>query len=245
MYPLLELGPLRLSTGGLLLLLALFWWGQRFPLAAVRLNGSAWAERAERSILPIVIGAIVGGRLWYGLFSWDLYGPHPGLFLTPRVGDLAWPGALAGALFALWFMSRRLGLPVAALADAAALALPPAQALAAFGMLLSGEALGLPTSLPWSINLFGASRHPTQIYYTIAALVGWVIIRRIAARSPFVGALSIAALALQGLSMLLIEAFRADSLVIASGLRVAQIAGLALVVAALVVARRQYVRMAP
>ena len=38
------------------------------------------------------------------------------------------------------------------------------------GLLLSGEAFGAPTSLPWGVPLFGAVRHPTQIYLALAAL---------------------------------------------------------------------------
>ncbi len=41
--------------------------------------------------------------------------------------------------------------------------------------LASGDAFGAPSSLPWAIELWGAARHPVQIYEAVAAgLILWV-----------------------------------------------------------------------
>ena len=42
--------------------------------------------------------------------------------------------------------------------------------------LASGDAYGSPSSLPWAIELWGAARHPTQIYQLIAVIVIGVIV---------------------------------------------------------------------
>jgi phosphatidylglycerol---prolipoprotein diacylglyceryl transferase len=225
-YPLLQLGPLNLSTGGLLLLLAAVAAFQLALRAADRRGGPALAEQVEAAALPVALGALLGGRLWYGLFNWDLYGPNPGLFLAPRIADLAWPGALLGGALACWLWARHRSDEPLALADAAALALPAAHAIASVGLLLSGEAFGQATNLPWGIPLFGAVRHPTQLYYALAALVSWALLARLGRSGLAPGLLFAAYLGLQGVALLLVEALRADPLLLPGGVRAGQVLGL-------------------
>lgn len=239
MYPLIELGPLRLSSGGLLLLLAVLVAQWLLVRAARVRGGAALAEQAERCVYPALLGAVIGARLWYGVFNWSLYSQTPSLFVALRVGEFAWPGALLGGALvgALWCRWRRVD-PFA-LADCAALALPPAQALASIGLLLSGEAFGVPTDLPWGIALFGATRHPTQLYLALAALLSLGVLWRVARHQPQRGTLTAAYLGLQGMTLLLVEALRADSLLLPAGVRAGQVFGLALVLLALLWMRGQ------
>jgi phosphatidylglycerol:prolipoprotein diacylglycerol transferase len=239
MYPLLELGPLRLATGGLLLLMAALLFHWLLMRSARWLGGAALAEQADACFLPTLLGAILGGRLWYGLAHFDTFGPSPLLFLELRVGDLVWPGALLGGALAgmLWARQRRRA-PLPALADSAALALPLPQALASLGLLLSGEAFGRPAVIPWSIELLGTMRHPTQLYYALAALLSAVVLWRSALRLPAQGTLAAAGLALQGLAMLLIEPLRASPALLPGGIHLVQLFGLALILGAMLWARR-------
>jgi phosphatidylglycerol:prolipoprotein diacylglycerol transferase len=124
------------------------------------------------------------------------------------------------------------------MADAAALALPLALAVAGVGLLLSGDAFGVPTTLPWGVPLFGTQRHPTQLYGALAALLVGVALSAAehfaSAKRPLApGRLAAGFLALHGLSLLLIEALRADSLTLGDGVRATQIVGLALLLAGL------------
>ena len=238
MYPLIELGPLRLSSGGLLLLLAMLVM-QSLLVRAARVRGNAiLVEQAERCVYPALLGAAIGARLWYGVFNWSLYSQSPSLFVALRVGEFAWPGALLGGALAgaLWCRWRKVD-PLE-LADCAALALPPAQALASVGLLLSGEAFGVPTDLPWGIALFGATRHPTQLYLALAALLSFGLLRHMANRRPQRGALTAAYVGLQGMTLLLVEALRADALLLPAGVRAGQVFGLALVLLSVLASRQ-------
>jgi phosphatidylglycerol:prolipoprotein diacylglycerol transferase len=239
MYPLVRIGPLNLSSGGLLLLLALFAGSALAERAARRRGGDALAEQLSWLTLPTLAGAALGGRLWYGLLNWDLYGANPQLFIAPRIADLAWPGALLGGMLAGWLCCRWRRLPAIQLADAAALGLPAAQAIACLGLLLSGEAFGAPTTLPWAIPLFGADRHPTQIYLALAALLSAAALRALAREERPAGALFATYLGLQGLTLLLLEPLRADSLLLPFGVRAAQVVGLGMLLAALLWLRGQ------
>lgn len=238
MYPLVQIGPLNLSSSGIMLLLGLF--TAQWVLARVARNrgGKELEKQADTCFFAWLLGAVVGARLWYGLLNWDIYGAAPGLFLALQIGGLAWPGALLGGTLAAYLLMRRRGYPLLPLADSAALALPVGQAIASVGLLLSGEAFGVPTTLPWGVELFGATRHPTQLYYALAALLTLAVLVWLARRQPAAGTLAAAYLALSGLALLLVEALRADSLLLPGGIRAAQVFGLALLLLALWWARR-------
>jgi phosphatidylglycerol---prolipoprotein diacylglyceryl transferase len=238
MYPLVEIGPLRLSSGGLLLLVSIMVGGWLIGRVAQLRGGAQLAQQADRCFYPALIGAALGARLWYGLFNLDLYSRNPGMFFALRVGDVAWPGALLGGLLAGYVWCRRNGFDRLKLADSAALTLPAVQMIASIGLLLSGEAFGVPTSLPWAVPLFGAMRHPTQIYFALAALGSLIAVWSLARRPLPVGTLFMSYLGLQGLTSLLVETLRADSLVFPGGIRAAQVFGLALLLYTLSWARQ-------
>lgn len=204
--------------------------GSLLARIAKRRSGDVLAVQADKLFYPVLLGAVVGARVWYGLFNWGVYGRTPRLFWQLHVSGFAWPGALLGGLVAGYLWTRWRGFDMLAIADVAALALPIPQSLASVGLLLSGEAFGVPTSLPWGVPLFGTTRHPTQIYLALAALLTLVALAWLARRNPSVGTLMVVYLALQGLTLLLVEALRADSLVLPGGIRVAQVVGLGLLV---------------
>ena len=146
-------------------------------------------------------------------------------------------------------MSATLALPEPSAADAPDAPVPPAPAVAApdpgiavrllqkypVGSLLAALAIGLhlshlaagtafgsPTTLPWGIDLWNATRHPTQIYELIASLIIFGIIWfRKSELSP--GALFLNFTALTAGAHLFLEAFRADSTLILGGIRLAQV----------------------
>ena len=238
MYPLVQIGPFRLSSGGLVLLISLLLGSMLLSRVARARGGAQLARQADNCFYPVLIGATIGARLWYGLFNLDLYGRNPGLFVALRVGDFAWPGALLGGLLAGYLWCRWNQFDELKLADSAALVLPTTQALASVGLLLSGEAFGVPTDLPWGVPLFGTTRHPTQIYLALAALISLGLLLWLARRPLPIGGLMAAYLGLQGLTLLLIEALRADSLLLPGGVRAAQVFGLLLLLYALYWARQ-------
>lgn len=228
MYPLVQIGPFRLSSGGLVLLLAIFLGGSLTARTARARGGDKLAHAADNCFYPVLIGAVIGARLWYGVFNLDLYGRNPALFVALQISDFAWPGALLGGVLAGYLWCRWNGFDELQLADSAALILPAVQAIGFMGLLFSGEAFGLPTTLPWGVPLFGATRHPTQIYLSLAMLLSLIVLWRLTQRVIPVGGLWIAYMGLQGLIMLLLEALRADSLLLPGGIRVAQVFGLGL-----------------
>lgn len=94
-----------------------------------------------------------------------------------------------------------------------------------------------PTAV--GVPLFGTSRHPTQLYLALAALLGYAALLWLDRRPVPPGALFIAYLGVQGLTLLLLEPLRADSLLLPYGIRAAQVVGLCFVLATLVWLRAQ------
>src|SRR5688500_14250194 len=136
MYPLVQIGPLRLSSGGLLLLVSIIVGWLFIVRVAQARGGVQLARQVDQCFYPVLIGAGIGARLWYGLFNLDLYSRNPGMFIALRVGDFAWPGALLGGLLAGYVWCRRNGFDRLKLADSAALTLPAVQMIASVGLLL-------------------------------------------------------------------------------------------------------------
>ncbi|HNO84705.1 MAG TPA: prolipoprotein diacylglyceryl transferase, partial [Anaerolineales bacterium] len=105
-------------------------------------------------------------------------------------------------------------------------ALTPFFATLAVGMGLShlaaGTAFGKATDVPWSIELWSANRHPTQIYETLASLLIFGLIwRQKHDQRPGIHFLTFAALI--SASQLFLQAFRGDSTLIFNGVRQEQV----------------------
>ncbi len=98
--------------------------------------------------------------------------------------------------------------------------------------LASGAAFGSETRVPWAIQLWGAMRHPTQIYEILAALVILGIVW-FGGTSGIAGRKFMLFVALSAASRLIIEAFRGDSTLIFGGFRMAQILALVVLAGAL------------
>jgi phosphatidylglycerol:prolipoprotein diacylglycerol transferase len=115
--------------------------------------------------------------------------------------------------------------------------LAPGLAFFAIGIglshLASGDAFGSPTDVPWAFGLWDASRHPTQIYEMILAATVFILVWRVRKSNPFPGFLFLAFVTLTAVNRLFLEAFRGDSIIVAGGLRQAQLAALLILIAAL------------
>jgi phosphatidylglycerol:prolipoprotein diacylglycerol transferase len=91
--------------------------------------------------------------------------------------------------------------------------------------LASGNAFGKPTDLPWGIHLWGATRHPSQIYEIILATLALIAVLFMD-KSRWVkipGIIFLVFISLTALSRLFLEAFRGDSFLLAIGFRLPQV----------------------
>lgn len=161
-------------------------------LANRRLN----ARGVERwIIIDIAIWAvpagIIGGRLFHVLthFS-DYFGPgrDPLSFLYIWEGGLAIFGALILGSVGAWIGCRQVGLRFSTFIDAVAPGVLLAQAFGRLGNYFNHELFGMPTSLPWGLQIESSNAafpkglpegtlfHPTFLYEIIWNVLGVVVI---------------------------------------------------------------------
>jgi phosphatidylglycerol:prolipoprotein diacylglycerol transferase len=165
---------------------------------------------------------VIGGRISFILQNFPAFIKSPlGIIsINPDIFDPL--GAMTAAFIVAFIYGQRRGLLFWNTLDA----LTPFLAILFVGMGLShlaaGTAFGKETELPWGINLWSATRHPTQLYETLASLLifGLLWFKKQDRRS---GILFLTFAALTTGSQLFIQAFRGDSTLILNGLRQGQV----------------------
>lgn len=204
----------------LILLMAALWIGLALSekrAARHKVNGQALNDLVFYALLAFV----AGGRILFAAAHLEAFAKSP-LSLFALNPDLFDPlGGLAAAFITALVYGQRKGLPFWPTLDA----LTPFFATVMIGLgashLASGDAFGKETSLPWRIELLGATRHPSQIYETIAALfILGVVLRTSPARD---GTTFLSFLAWTSGGRVFLEAFRGDSALVFGGLRLEQI----------------------
>lgn len=201
-----EIGPVAVRWYGLAYLagLLLGWLYMRRLCA----DGPLWPggkspmrpEKADDFLLWATIGTVVGGRLGFVLFY------EPSMFLADPLrifkvweGGMAFHGGLLGVGFVIWLFARMNAIPVRALMDLTAAAVPFGLFFGRIANFINGEVYGRLTDVPWAVD-FPASvmspgdapgpRHPTQIYeaflegVVIFAIIRFLTHSRAAFHSP-------------------------------------------------------------
>ena len=164
--------------------------------AAILTNYRLTRRGAEPGVvLDIIIWAvpfgIVGARVFHVLTHPDDYfyaGADLLKVLYVWEGGIAIFGSLIGGAIGAWIGCRFSGIRFWTFADAVAPALLLAQAFGRFGNWFNHELFGLPTNLPWGLEIEtsnaaypaglpeGTLFHPTFLYEIIWNLVGFALI---------------------------------------------------------------------
>lgn len=178
-----------------------------------------------------LIAYVLGGRLLFVLSNFSAFSQSPLSVFSPNPDLFDPTGGLAAALLVALMYGQRQKLQLWGTLDA----LTPIFAMLAFGLhlahLAAGAAFGSPTTLPWGIDLWNATRHPVQVYELFASLLTFSLIWFRTSDSP-PGLLFLTFAALTAGARLFLEAFRGDSALVFGGLRLAQIAAWAALAAA-------------
>jgi phosphatidylglycerol---prolipoprotein diacylglyceryl transferase len=224
MFPTLQLGPLALQTPGLILLAGL--WLGLWLANKSKVDPELPPAALDNATLLAILAGLLGARLTFVLANLQAFLADPwSIFsLSPALLDL-W-GGLTFALVAVLVTLQRQKISVLAFADAAVPLFAMLNIALPFSNLASGRGFGSPTNVPWGIELWGATRHPSQLYEMLAGLLILFAIHRLSRTMPrrSTGSLFYAFLALSSLSRLFLEAFRGDSLLLGDSIRLVQVA---------------------
>ena len=231
MLPILQVGPLAIQLPGLLLLAGV-WVGSALIEGEAPKRGLSGATLGSLVFYGLVAG-LLGARLGYALRYWPVYAEDPLGMVSLNPLTLSTADGVAAALLVGVVLARRRRLPLWSTLDAFTPGLAAFAVFAGLADLSSGNAFGAPTSLPWAIELWGAARHPSQVYALLMALAVFIAVRRFALGPTFPGFLFLACLAMTAASRLFLEAFRGDSVIVLGSLRAAQLISLVVLGAAL------------
>ena len=134
----------------------------------------------------VIIGGIVGARLYYCLLNINNYLTNPLNIFAIREGGLSIHGAILGGTLVLFYQAKKHNVEFLKLCDIFSVGLPIAQAIGRWGNFFNSEAFGLPTNLPWGLFIRPPYRpdkffnfeyfHPTFLYESILDILLFVIL---------------------------------------------------------------------
>ncbi len=184
----------------------------------------------------VVIAGLIGARLLHVIDHWPHeYAENPLRVLYIWEGGLAIWGAVLGGLVALAAYAWRRRLSLGWLADIAAPGLVLAQAVGRIACIITGDAMGKPTSGPFGlaytspdamVPALGVYYTPTPIYEILMNLAIFGVIWRLRRRALPHGALFLTYLLLYSTGRFVIS-FWSSYRIVAFGLNQAQLIGLA------------------
>jgi phosphatidylglycerol:prolipoprotein diacylglycerol transferase len=222
------------------------------PLAALWVGLALAEQRSERygvsktalnnTVFYSILGYIFGGRLFFAASNLPAFAKSPLSLISINI-DLFDPlGALVVAVLVGFIYGYRQKFPLWGMLDA----LTPLFAILAVGLALShlaaGTAFGSPTTLPWGMELWNATRHPSPLYELLASLLTFSLLW-FPRRSLRPGMLFLSFAAWTAGWRLFLEAFRGDSTLVFGEFRLAQI--VAWIVLAAVFFASESIRRAP
>jgi prolipoprotein diacylglyceryl transferase len=181
----IQAGPFRIHFYALFILTGII---LAIWLADVRLKKQGYASGVALDVaLWTVPVAIIGARIFHVLtHTGDYFYPGADLTVVFKIweGGIAIYGGLIGGAVGAWIGTKRSGVGFWSFADAVAPGILLAQAIGRWGNYFNQELFGLPTTLPWGLEIdqfnpafpdglpAGTLFHPTFLYESIWSLVG-------------------------------------------------------------------------
>ncbi len=209
----LELGPLQFRWYGLMYLIGLtaayFLIRRRVREQHIPLT----PDQIYDMVVFAAFGVFLGGRIGYTLFyNFSYYAQNPLKILAVWEGGMSFHGGLIGTIIALFWFSKRQGLPVYTIADLAAAVTPIGLGFGRLGNFINGELFGRATDVEWCMVFPAggpACRHPSQLYEAgLEGILLFTILWLLARTSPPPGSLCWTFIAGYGISRMIVELVR-------------------------------------
>jgi len=254
MYPVLvEIGPIAIRFYGLMYAIAILVGIKLISHEVKRKGLSLTDDNVMNLMLWVVLGGLLGARIYYVVFNWSYYSANP--WEIPAIwhgGQAIHGGMIGGIIIGFWFC-RKEKVPFTAMADASAPAIILGQVFGRFGNFMNGDAHGLPTTMPWGIvfpktsiagrEFPGIPLHPTMLYELAINVLIFLLLWKIRKGTYKDGFLFSLYLILYSVGRFFVSFFRADDLMLA-GLRMPHLisAVIVLVVGVLIVKKRLWIQ---
>ena len=187
----------------------------------------------------VIPAGLIGARLYYVIFQWDIFAPDPLSILRLWEGGLAIYGGVIGGLLGVLLFAKHRRITPAVMTDMIVPGLALAQSIGRWGNYFNMEAYGRPIAneawqfFPIGVQIPAGNAyvwHMATFFYEscwdmLVFLLLWFVIRK---RSGKPGSTTLCYLLLYGTGRFFIEGLRMDSLM-TSTIRVSQLLSLVLV----------------
>ncbi len=181
--------------------------------------------------LVLIPCAVFGARLYYVIFSWDIYADDPLRILQTWKGGLAIHGGLLAGILVILIACRKYRMDFFGVLDCFAPAVALGQAIGRWGNYFNGEAYGSVTTLPWGIHVAADQElhHPTFLYESLWDLLVFILLMVLFKKSKRSGNVVLIYLIVYSVGRFFIEGLRMDSLMIGP-FRQAQVLSVCLII---------------
>jgi phosphatidylglycerol---prolipoprotein diacylglyceryl transferase len=244
------INPVAFNLG----LISIYWYG--IIIGSALLIGLYLAvKEAERqglksnfildfSIYAIPV-AIICARIYYVLFSWDIYKDEPFRIIAIWEGGIAIHGAIIGGLIVLWILCLKKQVSFWQIVDILSPSMILGQAIGRWGNFINKEAYGgivtekfisiFPIFIQKQMYINGEYHHPTFLYESIWNILVFLILICFR-RNKFLknGDIFLLYIILYSIGRFFIEGMRMDSLMIGI-YRVAQLLSILIILIAVVI----------
>ncbi|MCL2578781.1 MAG: prolipoprotein diacylglyceryl transferase [Oscillospiraceae bacterium] len=212
-------------------------------------------DRMMDVFIVTAIGGVIGARLYYVAFRWELYAGDFMSIVNLRQGGLAIYGGVIAGILSCWLICRLRRVKFLPAIDLIASGLLLAQAIGRWGNFVNIEAFGRNTTAPWGMRspvitdflIANEARltelgmvidpfipvHPTFLYESIWNIIGFVLITLYIKHRKFDGEILLIYLGWYGLGRAWIEPLRTDSLMM-GGVRISQLIAILCVAASVI-----------
>ena len=230
--------------------------GLLMAMHVAKKTGQNQEDYIDLAIYGVIFG-IIGARVYYVVFSWDMYKNDLLSIFNIRQGGLAIYGGVIAAVITVFVFAKRRHLAVGILLDTACHGLVLGQAIGRWGNFFNREAFGKYTNSLFAMRLpLDAVRigdvtqqmrdelemidgvgyiqvHPTFLYESVWCLLVLAFLFWYRCRQKFQGEIFLVYLAGYGLGRFWIEGLRTDQLLIPGiGIPVSRVLALILFVGA-------------
>lgn len=215
----------------LILVIAALWIGLALAEKRTERHGIS-KESLNNLTFYSLFACLISGRVLYALANLSAFIPSPLSLFSPNPDLFDSTSALISAALVGFINTRGQNLPIWNTLDALTLIFASLNIGLSLAHLAAGTAFDSPTDLPWGIDLWNATRHPTQIYELIASLLIFGVMWAHKPDSP-PGIVFLHFTVLTAGTRLFLEVFRADSVLVLGEFRLAQIVAWVILASAL------------